>query len=84
MTTTIKINDKTKEKLDRLRTQMTGEKMEQEEFLEFIITMVESSGLLFNSEPYKGLSEEEQKEFFGFTFKTRQSERTIDEEIYSA
>ncbi|RMG25387.1 MAG: hypothetical protein D6732_22460 [Methanobacteriota archaeon] len=85
MATTIKVNDATKEKLDRLRARLLlmGKKMKQEDLLDFIVSMAESSELIFKLEPYGGLSESERQEFFDFTFRTKKSDRTIDEEIYS-
>jgi hypothetical protein len=85
MATTIKINDDTKERLDRLRARLLlqGRKLKQDELLDFIIQLAEASPLILNQDKYNGPTTEEQKRFFSTTFKAGTSTKTIDEEIYA-
>ena len=85
MATTIKISDTSKMKLERLRARLLlqGRKFKQEELIDFIILLAETSPLTLNKGEYKGLSKSEKDEFLGFTFKGGNSDKSIDEEIYS-
>ena len=85
MATTIKISDESKEKLERLRARLLlqGRKLKQDELIDFIISLAETSPFILNQGEYKGLSSEAQEEFFAFTFKAGKSRKSIDEEIYS-
>ena len=85
MATTIKINDDTKERLDRLRARLLlqGKKLKQDELLDFITQLTEASPLILNHDKYNGPTTEEQKRFFSITFKAGTSTKTIDEEIYA-
>ena len=85
MATTIKISDSSKMKLERLRARLflQGRKFKQEELIDFIISLAETSPLILNKGEYKGLSKPEKEEFLAFTFKGGKSDKSIDEEIYS-
>ena len=85
MATTIKISDKSKEKLEKLRARLLlqGRKYKQDELIDFIITLAETNPLIINQSEYKGLSSKDQDKFFAFTFKGGRSSKSIDEEIYS-
>ena len=85
MVITIRINDKTKERLEKLRARLLlqGRKLEQDELIEFIVSLAEMNPLLLNQEEYKGPTTKEQKEFFSPTFKSGQSTKSVDEELYA-
>ena len=85
MATTIKISDKSKEKLEKLRARLLlqGRKYKQDELIDFIITLAETNPLIINQSDYKGLSSDKQNKFFEFTFKGGKSSKSIDEEIYA-
>ena len=85
MATTIKISDKSKERLEKLRARLLlqGRKLKQEELIDFIITIAENNPMILNQGAYKGLTNKEQENFFSFTFKAKDSSKSIDEELYS-
>ncbi|MHA2249035.1 MAG: hypothetical protein ACXAD7_01675 [Candidatus Kariarchaeaceae archaeon] len=85
MATTIKINDDTKERLDRIRARLLlqGKKFKQDELIDFIVTLTEMHPLLLNQENYNGPTSAEQNLFFSVTFKGGKTKKSIDEEIYS-
>ena len=84
MATTIKINDDTKKRLDRLRARLLlqGKKFKQDELIDFIVTLAEMNPLLLNQEVYKGPTTEEQNRFFSLTFKAGKTSKSIDEVLY--
>ncbi|MHA1521612.1 MAG: hypothetical protein ACTSRK_15645 [Promethearchaeota archaeon] len=84
MATTIKINNDTKERLDRLRARLIlqGKKFKQDELIDFIVKLAEINPLIFNQGVYKGPTSEEQNRFFSSTFKTGKTSKSIDEELY--
>lgn len=85
MATTIKISNESKEKLEKIRARLLlqGKKFKQDELLDFIISLAETSPIILNQGEFKGLSNKQKKEFFAFTFDGGSSEKSIDEEIYS-
>ena len=85
MTTTIKISDESKIKLEKLRARLLlqGKKFKQDELIDFIISLAETNPIILNQEKFKGLTSTEQEKFFSFTFKSGHSTKSIDEEIYS-
>ncbi len=85
MPTTIKISDASKNKLEKLRARLLlqGRKFKQEELIDFVISLAETSPLILSKGKYKGLSKEERKEFLAFSFEGGGSDKSIDEEVYS-
>ena len=82
MATTIKISDEAKAKLERIRARLLlqGKKLRQDELIEFIISLAETSPLILNQKEFKGLTDEQKKIFFSFSFKGGKSDKSI--EIY--
>lgn len=85
MATTIKISDDSKEKLEKIRARLLlqGKKLKQEELIDFIISLAETSPIILNQGEFKGLTSKQKEKFFSFSFKGGRSEKSIDEEIYS-
>jgi hypothetical protein len=85
MTTTIKISNESKEKLERIRARLLlqGRKLRQDELIDFIISLAEASPIILNQEKFKGLTSKEKEKFFSFTFNGGNSTKSIDEELYS-
>jgi len=85
MTTTVKIRDEDKEKLDRIKAKLVlrGVKLNQEELLGKIIDLAESSPLLLDKVEFSGVSEHRKKEILSYAFSLGTSqEETIDHELY--
>ena len=84
MATTIKIQNDTKERLDRLRARLLlqGKKFKQDELIDFIVKLAEMNPLILNQEKYQGPNSDEQNRFFSLTFKGGGGTKSIDEELY--
>ena len=85
MPTTIKINDDTKERLEKIRARfmLQGRKFRQDELIDFIVKLAETYPLLLNRDEYQGPTSQELRRFFATTFKADKSSKTLDEEIYN-
>ena len=85
MSTSIKIRDEDKEKLDRIKAKLVlkGIKLNQEQLLSRIISIAESSPLLFDELEFRGLSKKRKDEILSKTYSLGPSnEDSIDEEVY--
>ncbi len=85
MATTIRISDASKDKLDRIKARLLlqGKKLKQDELIDFIISLAETSPLILNQGKFTGLTKKQKEKFFSFSFNAGNSSKTIDEELYS-
>jgi hypothetical protein len=85
MSTSVKIRDKDKERLDRIKAKLTlrGIKLNQEQLLGKIISIAEASPLLFDELEFKSVSNERKQEILAKSYALGSTrEETIDDDLY--